>query len=179
MKQIKSTTFDFNEPHTYEIATIQPTQNTMYARLEYDIIDDNDLILTEIMFNRGDPSSYKDTPEDVRLWAQAQFSITNNKIESTVKEVSQLNDKVIINSTAITQLSSSISLVASKIDGVYGDIHNAGLEINAVEGVTVYGKKFVIMNEDKSKEILKVTTENGNEMIDLYGKLSSGLRGTC
>lgn len=173
MKKIKSTTFDFKNSSMYEVATIQPAQNTMYARLEYDIIDDNDLILTEIMFNRGDPSSYKDTPEDVRLWAQAQFQITNNKIESTVKEVSQLNDKVVINSTAITQLSTGISLVASKVDGVYGDIHNAGLEINAVEGVTVYGKKFSIWNESKTKEIFKINTIDGQEQVYMYGSIQS------
>lgn len=171
--RLGKTSFIFEESNEFEIFTMQPAQMTMYIKLEFEVFDDLELILTEMMFNRGSPKQYQESPTDVRLLAQSLFSITDDKIESTVKEVSQLNDKVIINSTAITQLSTGISLVASKVDGVYGDIHNAGLEINAVEGVAVYGKRFSIWNESKTKEIFKINTIDGQEQVYMYGSIQS------
>ena len=143
--KIKETPFIFSGTEDYSESTIKTSQNTMYIELWFEYPNSEETVITEQMFNRGEPVSYREGALDAKMFAE----------------------------TKITQIDESIKAEAKRIDSVTGDIHNAGIEINAEEGINVHGKKFVITNEDKTKEIFRVKTVDGEEQVYMYGSIQS------
>lgn len=80
------------------------------------------------------------------------------------------NDVKIYAQSLVTQLDNSLSI---RITEISDDIHNAGVEITAREGIKVYGKNFIIQNEDRTKDIFRVVTIDGEEQVYMYGSIQS------
>lgn len=148
MIQLKKTSVEFDDANEYEEVSFEPISETMYARFEIETLDSNSLTLTEIMFNRGTPSVWKESSEEVRVYAETIVQVLDNKFKIDIEEVER------------------------SVDGINHDIHNAGLEINAKEGILAYGPKLKIMDQGKTKELLSVVTRNGQESI--YIDISNG-----
>lgn len=123
--------------------------NTLFVDLEFVVSGvslSNRLVLSDMMFNGGRPQTYKESPESVKQWARANITVQGGLI--------QLN--------------------AQAIDNVYGDIHNAGVNIDAIDGVSIYGKNFRIMDSDQSRVIMEVISEAGNDLVKITGRLEAG-----
>ncbi|WP_201288922.1 tail fiber domain-containing protein, partial [Erysipelothrix anatis] len=149
MLQLKKTSVLFDDANEYEEVSFKPTSETMYARFEIETLDRNSLILTEIMFNRGTPSAWKESSEEVRVYAETIVQILDNKFKIDIEEVER------------------------GVDGLTHDIHNAGVEINAKEGITTYGDMFRVMDSKRQRDVLKVVTVEGKEEINMLGSIQS------
>lgn len=133
----KSTKFTFNNPQAYVQFTSALDPETVFVRIKFNVtgVTPSDrLEITENMYNRGLPKEYFVSGTEALVYAQSNIQV--------------LSDGIKLNSEAVDTLSN--------------DIHNAGVEINAINGVTTYGKKFEVMSEDRSTSYMKVT-DNGVE----------------
>ncbi|MEG0415412.1 MAG: tail fiber domain-containing protein [Erysipelothrix sp.] len=92
--------------------------------------------ITEEMFVRGEPVKWSEDANEVKAWAQTQLNMIDDTILMSAKRVDSLN----------------------------ADIHNSGVEINAVEGVTTYGKKFKVMDSNRTRTLMEVVTEGGRDI---------------
>ena len=141
----ESLLLDTVSPKAIETASITLKPDTRSVRLR--IVGKTGLSLTDQMFNRGEPREWELSAEDVKIWAESQILIRDN----------------------------TIALQAQEIDNLNNDIHNAGIEINAVNGITTWGSSLNVMNSDKSKSLLSVVTKDGEEYLQM--DLSNGTLG--
>lgn len=134
-------------PKRIETASMTLRDDTVAVKLRY--VTKEGLGLTDEMFNRGDPKEWFANSEGIKIWAQSEISILKGEID----------------------------LSTQSINAIDGKINNAGININADDGVKIYGKNLEVMNEDRTRTILRVVTENRQEQIEMFGKLSSGVDG--
>ena len=171
--EIKRTKFVFDGQNTVETLTFTPAQNTMYASLMIETSDSTVFRIAEEMFTRGNPSNWVEDSNDIKVWAESQFLMTNSTIDLLSRTVTgqglQINDV----SIKLNSVEATVGINAQKIDNINGDIHNAGVEINAVEGVGIYGKKFKVMNEQRDKTVFEVVTVDGQEQVNMVGSIQS------
>ncbi|CAM3616936.1 phage tail spike protein [Erysipelothrix anatis] len=149
MLQLKKTSVVFDDANEYEDVSFKPTSETMYARFEIETHDNMSLVLTEIMFNRGTPSIWKESSEEVRVYAETIVQVLDNKLKIDIEEVER------------------------GVDGLSHDIHNAGVEINAKEGITTYGDMFRVMDSKRQRDVFKVVTVEGKEEVKMLGSIQS------
>lgn len=122
---VKRTPYVLNSS-TYEQFTITPQATTNFIELEFvapTTSQSQRLELTELMFNRGKPMEWKDSPLDVRIWAKSQVQV----------------------------LSDSVGVVQESINSVTGKIDNTTVKITGENGVEIWnnnGKGLTVRDDD-------------------------------
>ncbi|QIK70834.1 tail fiber domain-containing protein [Erysipelothrix sp. HDW6C] len=120
------------------------------------------------------------TPAQLTMWASLEFVTRDDSLFNIAEEMfvrgnpvgwsEDANDVKIYARNLVTLLDNRLTV---KITEVSDDIHNAGVEITAREGIRVYGKNFLVQNEDRTKDIFKVVTIDGEEQVYMYGSIQS------
>lgn len=128
----------FNNPQSYIQFTEDLKSDTVYARLgiEFPTATPNSRPnISEIMYNKGEPKDWFETPLDAIMFAESSRRQLSNRITDTVTE----------------------------IDKVSGDIHNTMVDITAKDGVVIKnnnGKGLTILN-DNDEEVISLNA-NGD-----------------
>lgn len=144
---ISSTSFDIGTER-YGTLKILPNKETMFIKLEFvisGVSPNNRLELTELMFTRGKPTEWRESADDVKIFAESNFNIYDEKI----------------------------SLSNKRVDELAGDIHNTTVDISGQRGVEIWsdsGKGITVYNRDDEKTFYLDT--DGNVVME--GNLKAG-----
>lgn len=162
-----------NDEGLFEGETVQhPNTTHIELIIESDIdaygSSQESVVFTDTMLTRNYYQDFDFSSTEIFSYVNMQIVLINGKIE-LMASVDDLN-KV---RQTLDATNATIELEAQRIDSINGDIHNASIDINALEGITALGKKFAIKNEDGSKTIFEVRTINGKEEIYMYGTIQS------
>lgn len=137
--------FETSDGNDFSQGTIELLSNTRYIRMVIITYDDtntdNQLIIGELMFNRGEPSVWQESAIDVFNYAKAEFKIQKDMIEARVEK----NNVV----STINQTAEKIKIKASllELDGLL-TISNA-----ATSGATVINGDNITAGKIKSRYI--------------------------
>ena len=138
----------------YEYFTFMPTEETYWVGLEIETHEGvsvgNPLVLADMMITRGNPSAYKENIGDFKAASEARFQVLDDRINSTVEEVSIQDGKWVNIISEITQAAREIKISAEsiKFEGMVTANNNVEIRtdgtikaVNALfENATISGK---------------------------------------
>lgn len=157
---------DANNPKLYEEESISLDSTTTAVRLEYEILDNDLLVLTEQMFNRGVPKPYAESAGDVKIFAEAKIKLLSDSLELSNQKVAGLENTLTSNTI---RLEDSIYFQSQKINGLNNDIHNTKVNIDAMTGVTIQasGTSALTVKNVQGKSVFSLDTLGNIIMNDI------------
>ena len=156
-KLIKTTPFELRGK-AYEAFSFEPNESTVYAQLAFNVPTatyDSRLVLSDMMFNRGNPKEWQENAEEIKVWASSEIKQLDNEISSTVEEIKIVDGKVVENKSMIDQLSGKIVLAVDSegrivevelgVDADSGSVFIVKADNIKLEGYTTINGGFKIL----------------------------------